>query len=41
MKFETFKNMWRLPFVIYADFECIVEKFTDDDNGELNHTNNI
>ena len=26
MKFENFKNMWRLPFVVYADFECIVEK---------------
>ena len=32
MEFENFKNMWRLPFVIYADFECIVEKVDDDDN---------
>ena len=41
MEFENFKNMWRLPFVIYADFECIVEKFDDDDdnNGNLNHNN--
>ena len=40
MEFEKFKNMWRLPFVIYADFDCIVDKVDDDDNnGELNHHN--
>ena len=26
MKFVNFKNIWRLPFIAYADFECIVEK---------------
>ena len=26
MKFENYKNIWHLPFIIYADFKCIVEK---------------
>ena len=38
MQFDNFKNMWRLLFVIYADFECIVEKVDDDvNNGKLNY----
>ena len=41
MKFENFKNMWRLPFVVYADFECIVEKADnideDADDGKNSH----
>ena len=49
MKFENFKDMWRLPFVVYADFECIVEKADNiDEDADIiiksvsnKHSNNV
>ena len=31
LKFKNFKNNERVPFVVYADFECLLKPATDDE----------
>ena len=35
MKFKNFKHMQRIPFVIYVDFECYLEKIIADSPDHL------
>ncbi len=32
LKFQNFKNQLTVPFVVYADTECLLEKVSDDND---------
>ena len=37
LKFKNFKNNEREPFVVYADFECLLKLVTDDERAYQRH----
>ena len=37
LKFKNFKNNERVPFVVYADFECLLKPVTDNEQAYQQH----